>query len=273
MAAISDGVLAGDILDHPVSFRALLPDGYAEAPKSFPVLYLLHGLFGSFENWTTLADMAEFAADRQMIVVMPEAGDCWYTDASGGDAYESFLISEFIPYIDENYRTVSERRGRGIAGLSMGGYGALKTAVKYPHLFSFAGSMSGVLDAATNTEQDAGPGWEDVGPSIMRVIGGSASETRKASDLFKIVGDHVRANRVDLPYLYFDCGTEDPYLPANRAFAELLSGTTVDHVYHELPGRHDWEYWNERCRHLLEIAECMLGGPRSMKGQANLVTG
>lgn len=267
MTAISDGILASDTLNHPVPYRILLPAGYAESPKNFPVLYLLHGLFGSFENWTTLADVSEFAADRRLIVVMPEAGESWYTDSADpdGDAYERFLISEFVPHIDERYRTFSDRRGRGIAGQSMGGYGAIKIALKHPHLFSFAGSMSGVLDAAGKSAEGPGPGWEDVGPSITRVFGSVGSKTRENNDLSKIVSKIVRSKNAHLPYLYFDCGVDDPYLAANQMIAGMLSGTTVDHIYHELPGGHDWEYWNERSRHLLEIAECMLLSPRSMK--------
>lgn len=267
MTAISDGVLDSNILEHPVQYRILLPTGYAGSPKNFPVLYLLHGLFGSFENWTTLTDVVEYAADRRLIVVMPDGGDGWYTDsgAPDGKSYEHFLVSEFVPYIDEHYRTVDDRRGRGIAGQSMGGYGAMKIALKYPHLFSFAGSMSGVLDAAGKTADDPGPGWEDLGPSIMQVFGGGGSETRANNDLLKIISDILWRSETYLPFLYFDCGVDDPYLAANQTVAGMLFGTTVDHVYHELPGGHDWEYWNERSRHLLEIAECMLLSPRSVK--------
>lgn len=263
MTAVLDGVIASRVLRRQVPYRILLPAGYADSLKNYSTLFLLHGLFGSFENWTTLADVATFAEARKLIVVMPEGGDSWYTDAAapGGDKYESYLVSEFIPYIDGNYRTICNRRGRGIAGQSMGGYGAMKFALKYSELFSFAGSMSGVLDAAEKTDEMPGAGWDDLGPSIMRVFGDAGSRTRTENDLLQMVRELARKRETDLPYLYFDCGLDDQFLPANQKFSDALYETTIDHVYHELPGNHDWVYWNERSRQLLRIAENMLAGP------------
>src|SRR5260221_6906184 len=143
MSSDIDGVLKSSLTRKNVLYRVLLPAGYEKGEANYPVLFLLHGLFGSFENWTELTSLGRYIQNLPLIVVMPDGGDGWYTDSADVDANESYLIDELIPTVDRAFRTIPNRSSRAIAGNSMGGYGAFKFALKYPGLFCLAGSFSG----------------------------------------------------------------------------------------------------------------------------------
>src|SRR6476620_10279660 len=129
--------LNSHLLARKVSYRVLLPNEYSD-PKNrnrrYPVIYLLHGLSGHFDNWTDKTKLTAYAADYDFIIVMPEGDDGWYTDSVTvpNDKYETYIIKELIPEIDKKFRTLADREHRIIAGLSMGGYGSIKFGLKYP---------------------------------------------------------------------------------------------------------------------------------------------
>jgi S-formylglutathione hydrolase FrmB len=212
------------------------------------VIYLLHGLFGHFDNWTDKTKLAEYAAPHNFIIVTPEGGDGWYTDSVSvpNDKYESYIIQELIPEIDKKFRTVADREHRAIAGLSMGGYGAIKFGLKYPDKFLLVGSFSGALDAALR-----GQNHPNLRPSIMSVFGPDNSQTRKDNDIFHL----LRESMLNLPYIYMACGTEDFLFQPNREFDELLLEKKIPHEYRELPGAHEWPFWDAQVQEFLRIAD------------------
>jgi S-formylglutathione hydrolase FrmB len=230
--------------------------GYADTTFYYPVLYLLHGLFGSFDNWATLTGLAKYAADHQLILVMPEGGDGWYTDSETNavNKFESYLIKELIPEIDANYRTINERRGRGIAGLSMGGYGALKFGLKYPQSFKMTASISGAFDPAEQSDGNRGFDWSNLRASILQAFGDVDSKTRAENDLYKLAARLTPADLENLPSMYFDCGLGDEFLSANRKLSETFSRAGIVHEFCELPGEHDWNFWDQRVQHILKLA-------------------
>lgn len=230
-------------------YVVVLPADYDASTTRYPVLYLLHGLFGHYTDWTTRTNLADYASRYRMIVVTPEGGDGWYVGP-----YETYIVKELIPDVDRRYRTIDDRRGRGIAGLSMGGYGALKFAVKYPDTFAVAESMSGALDPATRTERDPGFAWDVVGPSITAAFGPANDPLHAENDLAKLYRDLPADRLARLPYLYLDCGTEDGWLASNRTLAEILLARKIPHEFRQMPGRHDWSYWDARVRYVLELA-------------------
>lgn len=251
MPDLIEGILQSPSMQRGMPYKVITPARYPESRLRYPVLYLLHGLFGSFTNWTELTDLHSRAADLSLIIIMPEGGDGWYTDAGDGRQHESYVIGELIDEIDMKFRTIANRAGRGIAGNSMGGYGAFKFALKYPRLFSFAASMSGAFFAPQLHGPAGDIDWEELEPSIMKVFGSSDSETRKQNDLYQIAaGKHAK----DLPYFYFDCGLSDGFISENRRLAETFADLGISHEFLELEGGHDWDYWNWRVRHLLELA-------------------
>jgi S-formylglutathione hydrolase FrmB len=247
------------LVGQTLPYSVVLPPGYAQPlnqKASYPVLYLLHGLAGHYSNWLMKTKLADYAAQYRMIIVTPEGNDGWYTDSASvpADKYESYIVQELIPDVESRYRTMRTREGRAIAGLSMGGYGALKFGVKYPDRFIFAASISGALDAAARTDENPGNAWGFLRPSIMQTFGAANSQTRAANDLHKLIGNLPNERLALLPFFYLDCGTEDGFLPSNRDLANILLERRIPHEYRQLPGAHNWAYWDQQVQEVLKIA-------------------
>jgi putative tributyrin esterase len=245
-------------------YSVVLPSTYKIAGHGalrYPVLYLLHGLAGHYDNWLAKTKLKEYAAEYQMIIVTPEGNDSWYTDSAtvATDRYETYIMQELIPDVESRYRTVKARAGRAIAGLSMGGYGALKFAVKYPDQFIFAASISGALDAAQRTDANPKNVWSFLRPSIMQTFGAPDSPVRAANDLHKLFRDFPAERIKALPFLYLDCGTEDGFLATNRELAAILLERKIPHEFRELPGQHNWPYWDSQVQEVLKIARRKMG--------------
>src|SRR6185503_6649341 len=175
------------LINSTLPYNVVLPPDYASPETKttrYPVLYLLHGLAGHYTDWTTRTKLAEYAAQYQMIIVTPEGNNGWYTDSATmpTEKYETYIVQELIPDVRDRYRTIEKREARAIAGLSMGGYGAIKFGVKYPELFGFAASMSGALGAASWTLQDL-RGIESIWRSLTAIFGPPNSVVRTANDL------------------------------------------------------------------------------------------
>lgn len=237
--------LVGKILPYGV----VLPPNYGLITlrrSRYPVLYLLHGWSGNYHSWATQTALMQYAAGYQMIIVTPEGGNGWYTDSANvpSDQYESYVMRELIADVDSRFRTIADRRGRAIAGVSMGGYGALKFGFKHPEKFSLAASMSGALDATMRTD-DA---------SIMQTFGKTESPVRKTNDLIRLAREFPADRQALLPYFYLDCGTEDPWLVSNRDFSGVLLERKIVHEFRQLPGNHLWTYWDRQVREVMRVA-------------------
>jgi len=236
-------------LAREVSYRVLLPSQYNSAQPPFPVLYLLHGLYGDRTNWSELTKLTEYARSLDWIIVMPDAGNSWYANsiANPKDRYDDFVIQDLIPEIETKYRTFASRSGRAIAGLSMGGYGSLKFALKQPSLFCFAGSMTGALSAPLNLGNEV----EEFREGLLNAFGTADDPRREQNDVFSLAR---AADPAQLPYIYLDCGAQDSFLGINRRFANLLQSRGIRYEYHELPGGHEWQYWDGRLPTVLDVA-------------------
>jgi len=149
-----DAVFHSPSLNRDVHYLVLVPHDYGNG-RSFPVLYLLHGLYGDYKNWDSRTGLERYAKTLPFLIVMPDADDGWYTNSVTvpGDRFEDYIAKDLVSEIDAKYRTIRERRARAIAGLSMGGYGAVKLALRYPELFAFAASLSGALNAPRDLDQ------------------------------------------------------------------------------------------------------------------------
>jgi putative tributyrin esterase len=251
MVILADGVSRSRLLRKELPYRILLPDADGLTNRRVPVLYLLHGLFGDYTNWTELTRLADYANDHRLAIVMPEARDSWYVDSAvvEQNKFESYLIAELIPEIEALYRVQKTRHGRAVVGLSMGGYGALKYAAKYPALFAFAGSISGALNAPWQSDERPGFDWEALKPSILRAFGKARSGVRRANDLFELFPAIAATGA--LPSIYLDCGHRDGFLPVNERLHRLLLENNVPHEYFVGEGGHDWTYWDQRIKEVL----------------------
>lgn len=247
------------LMGRTLPYNVILPVDYdqpSDKPKRYPVLFLLHGLFGHYNNWTDKTKVADYAKQHKLIIITPEGNNGWYTDSATtpADKYETYFIEELIPDVERRYRTIQNRNGRAIAGLSMGGYGALKFGVKYPDKFFLAGSMSGATGAASWTEREL-QGLQAILRTVVPVFGNNGSSTRNSNDLHKLYGGLSPEGIAALPFVYLDCGTEDHLLQSNRTFVDILLARKIPHEYRQLPGRHDWGYWDKQVQELLRFVE------------------
>lgn len=246
------------LIGKTLPYNVLLPVEYnqpAARAKRYPVVYLLHGLTGHYTNWLEHTRLADYAASYELIIVMPEGNNSWYTDSASvpTDKYESYIVQELIPDVEKRFRARGEREARAIGGLSMGGYGALKFGVKYPQAFVFVASLSGALDAASWTKAELG-GFEFIWQTLLPVYGPENSETRAANDISKLYRELPAERIAALPFVYLDCGTQDPLLAINRSFVDILLLRKIPHEYRQLPGGHAWPYWEAQVQEVLRIA-------------------
>lgn len=244
------------LLAREMSYRIILPAAYKQAEKRrFPVIYLLHGRGGNYQDWTNLTKITQYSYAYDFIIVMPDGGrESWYADNANlpNEKRESYIIKELIPEIDAKYRTIAERQNRIIAGLSMGGYGAVKFALKYPEKFSLAGSFSGAMDAVVKTQN-----YKHLIKSVADVFGDESSTARKENDIFRMIGEASAEKIKEFPFLFIVCGTEDHQFQSNRDFAALLIEKKVPHEYRQKPGVHNWAFWDAEVREFLRVADKM----------------
>ena len=247
--------LPSKLVNATLPYNVILPTDYDTARTTrYPVLYLLHGLTGHYSDWLKRTNIADYASAHRIIVVMPEGNDSWYTESTvvANNKYESYILQELIPDVQQRYRTIEARYARAIAGLSMGGYGAIKFGLKSPYTFVLAASMSGVFAITRYSEPEVPELWRE----SLRLFGPVGSDTRKTNDVFEILKNLTPARISSLPYFYFDCGTEDSSLifPSNRELATVMFEKKIPHEYRELPGDHSWGYWDNQVQEILRVA-------------------
>ena len=234
-------------LQREMPYRVLLPAGYETSSRRYPVLYLLHGLDGRYTDWTERTKLAQHLSGLDLIVVTPEGANSWYVNWHDGAAerWEDYLVVDLVAEIDARFRTDARREARFIAGLSMGGYGALRVALKHPRRYSFAASLSG----AFNITRLESFGWrQSLRAEFARAFGPAGSERRAADDLFSLAQS---ATPDGLPSLYIDCGASDTFLAANRELVAILQQSRIPYEYRETQGAHTWAYWDRQVVPLL----------------------
>jgi S-formylglutathione hydrolase FrmB len=218
---------------------AILPDSGA---GPFPVFYLLHGLSDDCTIWVRRTSIERYVAGVPLIVVMPETGRGWYTNAQSpaGRAYEDHLLKDVVPTVDRLFPTVARREGRVIGGLSMGGYGAVKCALKFPEMFCSATSHSGAVLTPLHKPEERPKELQPLVPEFEAVFGADwAGGPNDPRALAKKCPPHLR------PALRIDCGAGDFLLPQNREFHSHLQSIPFPHEYEEFPGEHNWAYWDQ----------------------------
>jgi S-formylglutathione hydrolase FrmB len=267
-------------------FLVYLPPSYGRDPaRRYGVAYYLHGLWGSETDWTRLgrldavADSLAALGRPELIVVMPDGDDSWYTtwnalgtaDACRADAgrrepaasycvpwarYDDYLARDLVARVDSAYRTRADRAHRGIAGLSMGGYGAVSLALRYPEVFAAAASHSGVLaPLLAGPRPYAAPArWAPSVDSLRALYGrywttlplamGRDTAAWWARDPARLAARARGASRpAPAPALFADVGRGDALVGQNRAFRDALATLGVPLAYAEWPGAHTWDYW------------------------------
>jgi enterochelin esterase-like enzyme len=246
--------LPSAILGRDVHYAVYLPPDYAASARRYPVVYLLHGYTDDESGWIQFGEV-NLAADRAiaereippMIIVMPDGGVTFYINDAGGKVrYEDMFIRELIPFIDKTYRTRADREFRGVAGLSMGGWGTLVYALRHPDVFAAGAAFSAAVwsdDDITGMKQDS---WDRLlGPLFgAKGLAGKARLTahfREVSplDLAKTLSeDSLKKVRY-----YIDCGDDDFLIRGNCALHLLLADRKIPHEFRVRDGGHTWTYW------------------------------
>lgn len=206
-----------------------------------PVLYLLHGLSDDDTMWTRQTSIERYADERGLAVVMPQVHRSFYTDQANGLRFWTFLAEE-LPEIVSRFFVVSQRReDTFVAGLSMGGYGALRWALRQPERFAAAASLSGALDV---------PALRDAGThdELFRLVHGDRSIAGTDADLFHLLD---AAEVAALPRLYVCCGTEDELIDDSRRFASRAAERGAQVTSDFGPGEHVWSYWDATIQDVL----------------------
>jgi S-formylglutathione hydrolase FrmB len=218
----------------------ILPDSYTPV-DSFPVVYMLHGAFGSYRDFITkIPAIAEFSDLYQFIIICPDGGhNSWYFDSpvDTNYKYETYISKELIEFIDQHFSTIKNRSGRAITGLSMGGHGAWYIAIRHALLFGAAGSMSGGMDIRPFKKD-----WD-----LPKRLGDykKYSENWEKNTVINMLDSLKSANL----QLIMDCGTDDFFCGVNQNLHEKLISLKIPHDYIERPGGHNWEYWGNAVKY------------------------
>ena len=296
---VHEDVFTSEALGVAKHLVVYLPPSYdRDRNRRYPVVYYLHGLSGTETDWLSKGSI-DVAADslfangtREMILVMPDGDDGWYTTwanqvprASCADTlhtesadrycvaherYDDYIAHDVVGFVDAHYRTRADRAHRGIAGLSMGGYGAVILALHYPRVFAAAASHSGVLstlyvgphpftEPARYAErvEDAQPAAGGFWPRYQLYWGSdiahwyAADPARAAAALLHAGGP--------MPALLIDVGRDDGFADQNRAFHSELVRLGIQHEYAEWPGAHTWQYWSTHVRQSLAWMASRIG--------------
>lgn len=230
-----------ETLELSTSMTVLLPE---DGPPP-PVLYLLHGLTDDHTAWTRWTSIERYAADRGLAVVMPAVHRSFYANEAYGMRFWDFLSDELPRVVERFFRVSTRREDTFVAGLSMGGYGAMKWALREPARFAAAATLSGALDLAYIQEYDLRPHMRSL---VARVF----ADRRVAGtdeDLLHLV---KAADPDALPRLMLRCGTEDHLVKQNERFVAACqaAGVGVDAAY--APGAHEWPFWDEHIRTVID---------------------
>ncbi|MFF4605054.1 alpha/beta hydrolase [Streptomyces sp. NPDC001339] len=241
--------------DNGPAVNVLLPDDYHSSGRTYPVLYLLHGGLGDFMEWDRAAEggIRAYTAGQPLIVVMPDGGQAgWYSDPVstnvGPRNWETFHMHQLRPWIEANFRTYAEQDGRAVAGFSMGGFGALKYAVKYPDLFASVSAHSG--PPSLRGDLGAVAHWANVSSAVKDLAGGTIygepwDEAKVSADNPMEHIESFRDKRIFLvagtspdPTDPFGWGNETEVLRGQREFKAALDGAGIPYEPYEDDGGH-----------------------------------
>ena len=211
------------------------PDNYASA-QQLPVVYLLHGYSGNYSDWVLKAKGFEKAADTyNMIIVCADGGfSSWYLDSPVDPKYkyETYVADELVKWVDKNYKTIPNKKGRAITGLSMGGHGALYLAFKHQDVFGAAGSMSGGVDIRPFPNN-----WEMASKLGKYADNPDNWERNTVANMLYLLTPNSLS-------LIIDCGSEDFFYKVNTNIHEQLLERNIPHDFISRPGAHNWQYWS-----------------------------
>lgn len=257
-AQVSRGVvkegltLDSKIMAVKVRYTIYLPFDYETSSRFYPVVYLLHGYTDNDMAWIQFGEAHliadEAIANREippMIIVMPDAGVSWYiNNYSNSVRYEDFFFQEFVPYIESRYRIRAEKNYRGIAGLSMGGFGTLVYIMRHPEQFAAGAALS---PAVNTTEQFIAMNEQAWGRWPIAIYGPGSGAARITDHLLSYnpirIAEMAELEKLKSVRIYLDCGDDDYLTIGNAMLHVALTQRQIPHEYRVRDGSHVWSYW------------------------------
>lgn len=252
--------LKSEILREVVRYNIYLPKDYHTSTMKYPVLYLLHGYSDNETGWTQFGQVKRIADDlidgheaAQMVIVMPDGGVTWYVNGTDdGAQYEDFFVQELIPHIEKEYKVRKGRQFSSVAGLSMGGYGALMLSLRHPDLFSSAGILSaGVFTDKEILDMEQAQWDRLLGLPFGKGLSGQdrlEGNYRQYSPEKMIAEFKEKRGKVRF---YIDCGDDDFLILGNMNLHALMIQEEVPHEFRVRDGAHTWSYWRSGLRSIL----------------------
>lgn len=247
-ATVDTIVIPSKVMNKNYKAVIVLPASYSANTKQYPVLYLLHGGYGHFDDWIKKTPdktlIPKLADQYNMIMVMPEGESFSYylnSPVSKEIQFETYITKEVIEKVDNNYHTIKDRKGRAISGLSMGGYGALYLSARHPDLYCAAGSMSGALNPDMNEWRFPLNALAAFKKEFEKILGPIERYPQRYAEASIInMTDIIKAANLKL---IFDDGIDDYFVEVNRELHRRLIFNGTPHDYAERPGSHTWDYW------------------------------
>ena len=223
------------VIGTDVSFNVVIPE---QCKEDIPVVLLLHGRSGNHDEWLRNTPIERLAKIYGMAMVMPDGHGSWFCDMKYGNKYYTYITQELMEYVRTIFPITKKREKTFVAGLSMGGYGALKIALAESDQFAACGAFSGAVDiharfALGNRHEDGISIW---GENYLDVIPGSMDDTYELTR-------RLEAQGKPKPWIYQACGTEDKRLQENHLFRDFIQDRGYVYEYFEGPGRHNWDFW------------------------------
>lgn len=249
---IENGKLRSTLLKEDRNYSIYLPPNYESSDRNYPVLYLLHGAGDNHTSWEQFGEMKSITdkaiangTATPMIIVMPDARAGYFNNVMGTWPFEDFFFKEFIPHIEKTYRVRSEKQFRAVAGLSMGGGGAIGYVIRHPEMFSVSCPLS------------AAPGPRDYNEFITRTRDRFGEQkvalipeadllanykTQNLIECFAAM-DEAQLEKMRSIKWYFDCGDEDNLSGRLGPMHTIMLDKKIPHEYRIRDGRHNWSYW------------------------------
>lgn len=244
-------------LHRKVALQVIIPsDAMVGGAGPFKTLYLLHGLMDNCQGWTSNTRIERWAMERNLAVVLPSAENSFYVDAPYGSSvvgdFGAYVGQELVEITKKMFRLSPKREDTFIAGLSMGGFGALRNGLKYHDTFGYIACLSGAIHIFEYPLDE--PGRNVIGEdACFGDIGASALTDRNPRVAAEALFEKIKTGgNVTFPKVYIACGTQDYLLKANRIFADFLKTNGADVTYEEGPGMHDWEFWDTYIQRVLK---------------------
>lgn len=227
------------------------------------VLYLLHGLGDNAASWTRYTRIESYAREYGMAVVMPEVQRGFYRDMQFGLKYFSYVAKELPLLCNRFFGLDTSREKNYIAGLSMGGYGAVKCGLSFPLQYAGCASFSGVLDFHHILEEHL----DDQNRDELTGLLGNELEVLDSDDLFKLAENVAALPRAERPGIFITCGKQDFLYKTNADFTACLDRLGLGYTYYEWDGEHEWGFWDESVRMALKFFAGLSPAPTGLKSE------